>query len=352
MWKKVGACCVILAIPALWGACAGETFVNAREKLPCDTSDECPQGEGDESQCTGGRCACPNSDEEFCCDPGSAVNECNGHCRPAAECDAEPCKVAEDCTGPVDTRCGKALCVQGICHLAINEQFQSQLCGDCKEMVCDMTGRVVPKEDPTDVFNDFNECTLDTCVNGDVEHVPLPEGEAPSGSGACDGAGRRAECVSDDDCIDPSVVCSPRGSCVPSSCRNGVKDTVWGETAIDCGGRCDPCRFGIACEVDSDCIDLKCGSDKKCNASECDDQTKNGTESAIDCGGHECPPCSPRMTCHAHSDCDSGVCIDGQCVASTCGDGAQNRFETDIDCGGGECPPCPLYINPGTGDRH
>ncbi|XXY52344.1 hypothetical protein WME91_14525 [Sorangium sp. So ce269] len=351
MRKKVGACCLmIVAIPALLGACAGDTFVDARLKLPCDTTDECPSGEyEDGTECIKGVCECPNPDEELCCEPGAAFNECERKCRPAAECHVNLCATAEDCTGPVDSRCGSAQCVGGVCRLEITKALV-QLAGDCKERICEPTGRIVYEDNPLDVFNDFNECTADACVGSESANVPLPAGRAPESVAFCDGAGRLVECIDDENCLDPAILCSPRGRCVPSSCKNGVKDTVWNETAIDCGGLCDACPVGVACESNSDCIEHQCGSNKKCTAPECHDGIKNASETDVDCGSPSCPPCGPELKCHAHDDCVSGVCTDGKCQAPSCDDGVQNNRETDIDCGG-QCPPCPLYLNTGADER-
>ena len=37
-------------------------------------------------------------------------------------------------------------------------------------------------------------------------------------------------------------------------------------------------------------------------------------------------------------DCGTGVCVPGPCP--TCTDGVENGAETAIDCGGSGCPPC------------
>ncbi|WP_437644349.1 hypothetical protein [Sorangium sp. So ce362] len=351
MRKKAGACCLmIVAIPALWGACAGETFVDARLELPCDTTDDCPSGEyEDGTECIEGYCECPNPDEEACCEPGAAFNECERKCRPAAECHVDLCTTSEECAGPVDSRCGNAQCVGGVCRLKMTKALV-QLVGDCKSRVCDPTGRILFEEDPTDVFNDANECTFDMCMGSEIANTPYSAGPSPGSAARCDGAGRRVECVTDEDCGDPAIFCSLQGNCVPSWCTNGVKDTVGGETAIDCGGPCDPCAVGVACESDSDCIEQKCGTNKKCTAPECDDRIKNGSETDVDCGSSSCPPCAADLRCHAHDNCESGICRSGQCQLASCGDGAQNGYETEIDCGG-MCQSCPLYLNTGADER-
>lgn len=71
----------------------------------------------------------------------------------------------------------------------------------------------------------------------------------------------------------------------------------------------------------------------------CTDGIKNGTETAIDCGG-SCAPartCPNNQACSKAADCGSGVCTAGTCQAPTCNDGVLNGGETDVDCGG-SCP--------------
>lgn len=45
----------------------------------------------------------------------------------------------------------------------------------------------------------------------------------------------------------------------------------------------------------------------------CSDNTKNGNETDVDCGGSKCPKCTPGKTCLIDADCDSGVCTDRVC---------------------------------------
>jgi hypothetical protein len=45
------------------------------------------------------------------------------------------------------------------------------------------------------------------------------------------------------------------------------------------------------------------------------------------------------LTCAIGSDCTSRSCVGGVCAAPSCTDGVRNGTETAIDCGG-TCPPC------------
>jgi len=51
------------------------------------------------------------------------------------------------------------------------------------------------------------------------------------------------------------------GEDVEKSCSDGIKNQD--ETDVDCGGSCDPCTDGKACETDDDCVN-KCSSNNKC----------------------------------------------------------------------------------------
>jgi len=49
-------------------------------------------------------------------------------------------------------------------------------------------------------------------------------------------------------------------------------------------------------------------------AASCDDETVNGEETDIDCGGPTCPKCAAGQICKADADCRSGSCAAGKCA--------------------------------------
>ena len=121
-------------------------------------------------------------------------------------------------------------------------------------------------------------------------------------------------------------VCSGAGYCT-SSCTDGTKDGT--ETASDCGGAyCDgqgkTCAVGQACLVNADCNSYTsgvCGADMKCAAATCSDGVRNNGETGVDCGG-PCAAlgtpqlCAPGDLCYTATDCVSGICTSGdQCGA-------------------------------------
>jgi len=72
---------------------------------------------------------------------------------------------------------------------------------------------------------------------------------------------------------------------------------------------------------------------------QCTDQIHNGGETDIDCGG-SCGPCKIGRSCDQGTDCDNGNCVDGTCERLPCANGIQDGAETDVDCGGGACRRC------------
>jgi acetyl esterase/lipase len=76
-----------------------------------------------------------------------------------------------------------------------------------------------------------------------------------------------------------------------------------------------------------------------CYLTQCQDSTKNGVETDIDCGGGTCAPCASGKSCLTGTDCTTGICSGGVCAASLCSNGVKDGTETDVDCGGA-CSPC------------
>ncbi len=131
------------------------------------------------------------------------------------------------------------------------------------------------------------------------------------------------------------------GGGFPATCSNLIQDGT--ESAIDCGGdECPRCAPGVGCAVGTDCDSGVCGDDLLCAEPTCADGLTNGDESDVDCGGDTCLPCIPGEGCVLDDDCDSGVCSDALvCAAPGCSDDVANGDETDVDCGG-SCPAtCP-----------
>jgi hypothetical protein len=338
MWRQLGAIGTLVTTAALWPACTGEEFFDADGKIDCSTTAQCNNSETG-LMCIDAQCLCPIQGWDFCCDKASeTTGKCNRKCRPAAECGGAkaPCQVANDCRGRshADPRCESATCVDYFCQVQGLKVAATQREGDCTLVRCNEKGETYDEAAPEDVFNDANQCTDDKCDGTKILTTPRYKGDAPESSGYCDGAGHLVDCIADEDCADPAIACSPRGHCVSLSCKNGVKDSLFGETAIDCGGYCDPCETGQACINANECIDHYCGGNGKCTPATCGDHTTNGAETGVDCGAPSCKRCAENAPCITHDNCESGVCKLGVCAAASCNDGVMNNNETGIDCGG------------------
>src|SRR5438876_3721543 len=70
----------------------------------------------------------------------------------------------------------------------------AQVAGDCKRLVCTSAGTVELVNDGTDVADDGNPCTRDTCNSGVNVHAPVPVGTTCAG-GFCDRDGTCAQCL-------------------------------------------------------------------------------------------------------------------------------------------------------------
>ena len=245
------------------------------------------------------------------------------------------CEIDADCAQPADRRCGAGMCVSGKCELAIAVgPIESQVYGDCRRLDCDVEGKVVELDDPSDFYEDGRECTVDFCQGMTPANMALPDGSAcpDSGQGYCQ-EGACVECIEEiagaSDCKSPGLDCQHRW-CVPTN--------LCPDSSV-CGGLCIPCPAGDACGSDEECLSRSCSGGGMCQLPACDDGRKNNAETGVDCGGPTCARCSAGAGCLKPSDCISDVCRQGVCEATTCVDGKENGDETGIDCGG-SCPPC------------
>jgi hypothetical protein len=206
--------------------------------------------------------------------------------------------------------------------------------------VCDGQGDERSDVDDTDVLDDDNDCTEDTCDQGTPQNEDLAAKTACTSNNGrvCDGAGLCVECVDADDCPNDGDLCQSN-ECVPEQCGNDTQDPD--ETDVDCGGpTCGPCADDQKCLVDDDCLSGVCDPTAlTCTAPACDDTVVNGDETDVDCGG-SCPnDCKWNQSCKSPDDCIGGACTGSTCSA-TCTDTEKNASETDVDCGGAVCDGC------------
>jgi hypothetical protein len=255
---------------------------------------------------------------------------------------------------------GTATCTNGVCGVKYTPgPAPSQVYGNCQQNVCDAMGVMTSVDDNTNVLVN-GTCNTYTCINGTLQ----PTGAQKTGTTCTMKDGTMGYCAQNPDpdnngiftCVPcntitqmpcntvPTAPFCVDGYCVSTGCKN---------PDVACGGtNCVPCADGKTCSTNADCFSGYCpAASLVCQPPSCSDNTKNETETDIDCGGGKCPSCPTGRTCLLPTDCKSGVCgppsPPGQqatCQAPTCTDGVKNGGETGIDCGssdgGAGCPPC------------
>lgn len=127
--------------------------------------------------------------------------------------------------------------------------------------------------------------------------------------------------------------------CAAPTCADLVKNGD--ETAVDCGGSCEPCAKGPDCTVGTDCASGVCNAGA-CAPARCDDGVKNGSESDVDCG-RGCLPCELHRVCVDDDDCATGECA-GRCVSSVRVELRPGNRDANPIC----IQPCFNFVNEGT----
>ncbi|WP_281333498.1 hypothetical protein [Polyangium sp. 6x1] len=335
--------------------------VSGQCEIPCTDSKEC----NDKNACTSDSCvgkvcmfatnndttpddmnpctvdACANGKESHTPANGAPCGS-NGTCNDMGVCIG--CGSDTDC--PVDDFCSDWACTNKQCvSTPLNEGMplpqSDQASGDCKVKVC-QNGLVTTIADATDPFDDGKVCTADQCNDVSPINPPLPVSTAcatqdnPTGMGKCDGADVCLGCTQTADCGGgPNWHTCDTKVNVCFSCSDDTQNGS--ETDVDCGGECiDRCVRDQKCLVSGDC-DGECDNNV---CVDCFDNAKNGTEGDKDCGGNCAQKCATDATCNVAADCANGVCTGGKCAAASCSDSVQNGGETDVDCGG-PCNDCP-----------
>lgn len=345
--KPIAVALLSVAATLLAWGCTGEPY----------SGETCVEGEacappvgvtGGRPLCTGGGfCACLKEGEVACCSNGQET--CGSEelvCTAVSDCASIPppeCKMDDDCPGPPDHRCGVGRCIEGMCALEISfgEVIPNQYPGDCKVTTCSITGDLAVLVDPSDIPDDGNVCTYDTCEGDAPVNAMHPDATPCPGleSGVCS-KGICKECsepLGEDKCPLTNQICSYEWCVLWPQCVNGQKDA--GETQIDGGGpSCGPVGPTGKCLQNSDCLFGVC-KEGKCPYPTHSDGVKNGDETGTDCGYPGGPPCKDGDGCLGVDDCISSVCYKGICQAPTCTDATKNGTEIGSDCGGA-CPVC------------
>lgn len=334
------------------GGAAG-TCANGICKITCVVDADC----NDDNPCTKDSCDTASMSCSFADDPASyndgkecTVDTCVGGMEkhdnaPAgtpcgatksSQCDGNG--VCKGCT--TDADCPDEPCIDHFCDVATklcqslpkpDGDLMDDMVGDCQIPGC-MGGVVVKNINDADLPNDNNDCTVDACNAGAASNEPAAS-ETMCSTGVCDGNSACVQCVNAANCMG-DFSCS-MNQCF--DCNDGTKNGT--ESDIDCGSDCaTKCADGKTCGMDTDCFYGTCANNVCVS---CFDGAMNSTESDIDCGGVCGPTCGVNKKCNSGADCTTGVCNGGtkSCAAPTCTDTVKNGTETDVDCGGA-CPKC------------
>lgn len=178
------------------------------------------------------------------------------------ECDngiCSSCEIKADCGANLE--CREWECDQGKCipdDAAKGVLLIDDIQGDCLQRVCDGHGGVDKVVNLNDSPVSTNPCLTWTCVGWTpVVDVQSQKGQPCLTStgivGVCDGMGACAGCLDDGDCPDPLFDRCYNHVCV--SCGDNTQNG--GETGVDCGGSCGAC-LGAACTADAECASDEC----------------------------------------------------------------------------------------------
>jgi hypothetical protein len=133
--------------------------------------------------------------------------------------------------------------------------------------------------------------------------------------------------VVDHDTVNPDLKHSPgyctngglfENGCI-APCEDGIQNHD--ETDIDCGGSCGAtCAYGKLCTANADCVSDNCEpATGRCGYDQCHNGRQDGDETAVDCGGTTCEPCSNGMSCLLDSDCMTNYCNESKfCAFEPC----------------------------------
>jgi hypothetical protein len=323
----------------------GTTSTADDTDLPVD-GNECT-----EDVCKAGVASNPPTGAGSACSKGGSLCDGNGSC---AECLS-----ATDCAGAV-TECQHPTCDLGKCGTKIQPvgaPVAAQTAGDCLKNQCDGFGDVQAVPDDTDVWDDGNDCTTESCSAGKKVSKPKASGAACGANGAlfCDGAGACKGCV------DASNCAAPQNPCMVAVCQNGACGSANKQNGAACddGNACtktDTCQAGactggnaVVCSASDSCHDAgtcdsktgACSNPAKADGAACSDGnacTKTDACQAGVCTGSNPVTCSALDACH-----DVGICnaVTGACSnpakqnGTSCNDG--NACTKTDTCQAGVC---------------
>ncbi|MBK8259506.1 MAG: lamin tail domain-containing protein [Polyangiaceae bacterium] len=238
------------------------------------------------------------------------------------------CVVDADCPG-VNDECQTKKCTLGVCgfDFAPNGTLvAAQTAGDCKANVCDGAGTVIIANADTDLPNDNETCTTDTCVGGVETFTPVMAGATCGAAGVCNAAGQCVGCNTENDCPGVNDECKTK-TCTNNVCgfnftANGT--AVTSQTAGNCQQNvCD--GSGNTVSV-TDNADVPADDGNQCTSQTCTNGSPAFPPVAVDTtcnqnGGSFCSAAGTCVACNVGTQCPGSdtECQTRTCVSNACG---------------------------------
>ncbi len=245
------------------------------------------------------------------------------------------CTLAEHCVNIVENQCTKRSCVSNACQLKnLGPEFPAspalQQPGDCKIVVCNGLGGTKTINDDTDMPNDNNGCTTDTCLNGSEVHTKVAIGTNCGMNSFCNAMGQCVGCLIPTDCAGSYDFCKKptcmSGNCGSSYMADGTVLPSNNQNVQDCLVVVCDGAGNIVTRIDTadvaidgnDCTEDSCTSEGKPLHSPVPISTICGDGITDACDGLGTCKKSNGKLCNAASECSSGYCIDGVCCENAC----------------------------------
>jgi len=124
--------------------------------------------------------------------------------------------------------------------------------------------------------------------------------------------------------------CGVASDCLSGICQAGVCQPGGCQTAADCP---------VLANASASCVSSQCQYACDAGYSDCNANTVDGCEVYVLTSSQHCGQCN--SPCGQNQSCINGTCQAGP----DCTNGTQDGSETDVDCGGGQCPPCNVGQN-------
>jgi hypothetical protein len=261
------------------------------------------------------------------------------------------CTTAADCPPPAG-ECITATCTAGVCgtvNVPAGTATMMQTPGNCLKSECDGNGAIVTSNDDTDVNDDSNPCTTDTCSGGVASHTPVAAGTACGVGQACDAAGSCTGCVTAVTCPGIDDECKTR-TCTANVCGfsfTAAGTAVAAQTAADCKkNQCDGAGaiVPVADDTDLPVDNLECTNDVCTAGAPTNPPVTSGTactqNGGTTCnGGGQCVQCLTASTCPGQdTDCQTRTCLAGTCGFSFVASGTPTPTgQTAADCQKSTC---------------